>query len=435
MQVTKVILENIKGIAYRELSLKDRAITVLKGANAEGKTSLLDGIRSIFAGGSDPSLVRQGAKVGKVVMELSDGTIIKKAQSAKGAQLSVTTANGETVKSPQAFVDSLATSFAFDPLAFLRAPKKERAAYLMKTMPLKFSGGELHALKMGKVDVAGPLRSLIAPDAVLDLAGFEKLKLSVYEKRRAANAAVKELESTVVNLRRSLPAEAMSGDHDLETALQMARTDLAGMIRQADDDIADVRRDAEAAREAARKQLDTALAEIKAEEDRVVEEIHGEGRKVVQPLQQRIGELEGMLKRIGQIEALKKHLAEQQERMAARSDEADALDRALTAMDALKKSRTDNLPIPGLELREDGEVYRDGIPFDHLNQAMQYFMSFAIASLSMGELPLVIGDELEHLDQSQRKEFFDAVTTAGWQYVGAEVTEGPLRSDPPGALQ
>jgi hypothetical protein len=435
LSVVRVEVENIKAIEHRELNLKGRSITVLQGCNGSGKTSLLDAIASVFEGGSDPSLIRHGAKTGKVVIELSDGTMIKKAQSAKGAQLSVTTANGEAVKSPQAYVESLAASFAFDPLAFIRAPKKERAAYLMRAMPLRFTGAELHVLKMGRVDVAGPLRSMVGADAVLDLAGFDKLRLLVYEKRRAANVAVKELESTVANLRRSLPADAGNGAGDLAGSLEMARTDLAGIIRQADADIADVRKDAEQARQEARAELDRRLAEIKAEEDRAVEEIHAKGRKVVQPLQQRIGELEGELKRIGQIEALKTHLTEQQERLAARADESDALARALNAMDELKRSRTDSLPVPGLELKEDGEVYRDGIPFDQLNQARQYVTSFEIASLSMGELPLVISDQLEHLDETQRREFFEAIDSARWQCVMADVTEGPLRSDPPGALR
>jgi hypothetical protein len=434
MNVSRVEIENIKGIVWCELKLAGRALTVLTGANASGKTSILDAIASVFRGGSDPSLVRQGAKTGKVVIELSDGTIIKKAQSAKGTQLSVTTADGEVVKSPQAYIDSLNASFAFDPLAFIKAPKKDRSAFLIKAMPLVFTGADLHGLRMGQIDVAGPLRAMVARDAKLNLVEFEKLRLQVYEKRRNANVAVKELESGIISLRRGIPEDS-ENEPALHDELLLARQKMANLVERGEADIAEIRKDAESARSVARKRLEEELAEIKTEEDRAVEEVHAEGLKAATPLQRRIGELEGSIKRMGEAEALRAHLAQQQDKLAERADEADTLDRALGALDELKRSKTDSLPIAGLELREDGEVYRGGIPFDQLNQAQQYWTSFEIASLATGDLPLVIADTAETMDESNLKEFYAAVEASGMQVIVARVDEGPLRSDPQGALK
>lgn len=458
MTVTRIEITDIKGIAYAELKLAGRALTVIKGANGTGKSSILDAIASVFEGGSDPAMVRQGAKQGTVLIELSDGTQIKKTQSAKqGAKVEIRTKDGEVVDKPQTYIDKLAASFAFDPLAFCRADSKKRAEYLIKALNLSFTGKEVGAIRFGKLDVGAPVRDLIGPEAALSLDQFDELRKKVYERRRQANASVKELDETVKNLRRSVPStEEGELGVGMGDVLQTAQGQLAALEAAEKKDLEFIAGQVEKAKTDAREAYDLAVTTARAVYDEAVRQAKvkydaelsdvasGESeatdgvRQERAPerarLQQAIGEAQANLKRQGEIEALQKHLGEQQQRLAVKVAEADALDKALEGLDELKRSKVEKLPIEGLELR-DGEVYVGGIPFDHLNQQKRYETSFEVGTLLLGDLPLVVGDEAEHLDAEHLKEFEAALASSPLQVILAQVDDGPLRSEPQGALK
>jgi len=455
LTVSKVVVESIKGISYAELSLSGRALTVLRGMNGSGKSSLLDAISLVFSGGSDPSLIRQGAKSGKVMIELSDGTVIKKAQSQKGSQLVVTTADGETVKAPQAYLQELAASFAFSPLAFLSAPKKDRAAFAAKHANLSFPAKELHGLKFGKLDVGGPVRDLVGPDATLTLDDFDKLRDRIYQLRKARNAESSELEKTVNNLRKSLPDEAQPGNgtaaklpalqKELAALDESERRDLTAIGIEVEQARASTRDDYDLKAKALRQAFDEDMKAAAAVRDAGLEAIQkaeGEATSEVAAgntaertrLQQAIAEAQAGLKRAGEVAALSEHLESQQTRLAEKATEAEALDQALRAMDELKKSKLDNLPIPGLTI-VDGEIFVDKIPFDQLNMARKFVVAVQIGSLGLGDLPLILTDTAETLDEKEFASFCQAVEESGMQVIVARVSEGPLSSEPQGALK
>ncbi len=432
LSVSRIEVDAIKGIAHAELNLKGRSLTVIRGANSVGKSSLLDAVASIFQGGSDPSLVRQGAKSGRVRLELSNGVVIEKLQTAKGATLKVTDANGEAVASPQKYVQELATSFAFSPLDFLRAPKNERAAFAAKHANLSFQAKELRNLKFGQLDVGAPVRELVGPDAVLSLEDFDRLRKTVYEKRKAANLLANEAEKSVNSLRKSLPL-----DEPGETPaanLPRLQKELAALDEGERRDLTAVGAEAEAARATARLEYDRQLTAIYEAESEAVNEVKRGNEAERTRLQQAIAEAQAGLKRAGEVAALSKHLEQQQERLSEKSTEAKAFDQALDAMDALKKSKLDNLPIPGLTI-ENGEVFRNGIPFDQLNHAQRYVTALEIGALGLGELPLVISDEGESLDEKEFAVFCEAIKESGMQVIVARVDQGDLRSEPQGALK
>lgn len=431
--ITRIEINNIKGIAFCELKLAGRALTVLKGQNASGKTSILDAISSVFQGGSDPDLIRKGEKSGKVVIELSDGHVIRKIQTASGARLEVITAEGEKEPGgPMEFVSKLAKSFSFDPLAFCRAPKKERVEFLLRAMPLEFTGAEMRGLKLGQIPVGGPLESLVGSDSKLNLPEFDKIRATVYDRRRTANVSVKDLDAAVASLRRSLPAEGQQTNWSAVLKEEQAKLDKAGKMR--DEEMAAILAEAQRAKDAAREAYDAEIQTINGQVQEANAAVVSEYEKAVAPHQQRVGEAQANLKRSGEVEGLSRHLEEQRDKLAAKSEEADSLDRALTCLDALRAAKLDTLPIAGLEIR-DGEVYRDGIPFDHVNQQRQYITSFEVAALQFGDLPFIVADEFEHLDAEQQKGFAEWLEGSEVQVIVACVDNGPLRAEPKEAMK
>ena len=443
MTIKRIEIENVKGIERAELNLAGRAVTVIKGKNGSGKSSILDAISSIFEGGSDPSLVRKGAKAARVRIELSDGKVIEKQQTAKGATLKVTDENGEVVPKAQTFVDSLAASFAFDPLSFIRADKKSRAAFAAKFAGMSFTGKEIRSLKFGQLDIAEPLRDLIGPDTNLDLDGFETLRKSVYDRRKAANGAVSELDKTVTNLRRGLPAESPDGV-GAEDALVIHQAELQKLTNAKGAEIGAVEADCADYLETVEREYSEAIAaavatrdKAKADAFKIKQEAIAEIEEKYAPrredLQKAIGAAQANLSRAGETKALKEHLEAQKARLTEKFTEAEALTKALEAIDGLKKSKLDSFPVSGLEFR-DGECWRDGIEFDHLNQERQLVTAIEIAFLGMGALPFFVMDEAEHFDGVNFEQVCKDLGGAGCQVIMARVEDGPLRAEPQGSL-
>jgi type I site-specific restriction endonuclease len=185
---------------------------------------------------------------------------------------------------------------------------------------------------------------------------------------------------------------------------------------------------------AAAQTRDDQLAAIQKAEIEAVTEIRTGSDAERTELQKALAEAQAGLKRAGEVEALAKHLEEQRERLAQKAREADLLDQALKALDQLKQQKLDSLPIPGLEIREN-EVYKNGIPFDQLNHAQRYTLAIEIGSLGMGDLPLVVSDEAEALDEKEFQAFCEAVKESGIQLIAARVDSGELRSEPQQALK
>jgi hypothetical protein len=169
-------------------------------------------IKCVFEGGHTPDLIRTGAKRAEVAMVLDTGTTIRRVITEKSSKLEVSTTDGAPVpEGPQHFVESLASGFAFDPLAFVEAKPKERLAYLQRALNLLFGPDEVRA-------AAG----LTVP-APVDLDGLDRIREAIYKDRTKENTLTKQARATVERLSAAL-AEDDAVDWKKEAAeLQQAR--------------------------------------------------------------------------------------------------------------------------------------------------------------------------------------------------------------------
>jgi DNA repair exonuclease SbcCD ATPase subunit len=123
-----LVIDNIKGIAHTEFA--PGSLTVIRGSNGSGKSSILDAVLAVFSGGSDPGWLRKGAQKGSIVLEITDyegkpvATITKtitRKKSGEGVSclLEILDQNGVPIAAPQTFVNKLGESWAVDPSAIL----------------------------------------------------------------------------------------------------------------------------------------------------------------------------------------------------------------------------------------------------------------------------------------------------------------------------
>lgn len=454
MQLKKVTVQNVKGIEFAEFA--PGVLTVLSGANGSGKTSILDAIRAVFAGGNDPGLIRMDQEMAIVELELEDGTTIRKRIKSTGGDLVVKNAEGKVVKAPASYVEGLASSFAFDPLAFLTAPAKERSAWLAAVMPIAVGPDAVAA------QVANPkLRSRVLemlPTKPMDLEGLNAARKAIYESRTGENAVVKRLSGTVDSLQASLGTD---DETDWSTKHAELLADLTSKRRERDalseGTAAEYeRRKAEIVAKG-RAEIDLAVADLLAQIEKLKAQIESttnainadvtaQAAKLFEELsaaeKEKAAALNVSIEALADEVATAKEKADQQARnettrkmlettkaeYSAALAKASLLDQAVEAIDKAKAKALSETPIPGLELAGGNVVY-EGIDFDQLNTQQQYELAIEIGAQRAGALPLMVSDCAEHLDPQKFEAFKAAAVKSGFQIVMARVGEGPLRAE------
>jgi len=425
MKLATFEVNNFRGIEH--ILVKPGAMTIVSGTNGSGKTSLIEALRTIFDGGHHPSNVRKGERKAEIILTLDTGIVITKTVTAKTSTLTVTDAEGQELPdaTPKAFVERLATGFSFDPLGLIQAKPKDRAAFILESMPVTFTPTEIAA--------ADPEYK----GGVLDLDGLSDLHKGIYEKRKAANVIQRDTEGTVKTLQAALGTQE-GETKDWESELR----DLQAERATVDCQLADAEK--------------AIIASATKEEHAVINEINEKISKLAEERATRVASIKAR-----EAEALKHNedaakpereriageLAVAQEKVKAQSrdkatrasieaarakvreyfQKSDKFDKSLRALEELKKKKLAEQPLEGIELR-DGEVFVDGIPFDELNTARQYLTAFSVAALKCGDLGLMIADRCEALESDTTwKAFVDGAKESGFQIVATRVEPGPLR--------
>jgi hypothetical protein len=134
-----ISVENFQAIKVFNLEPKGNVIKIT-GANASGKSSVLDAIMLALAGarGGPPAPVRRGAGRGVVRLDLEDIRVTRmwsEGGDSKG-EMWIEAKDGLRYGTPQRMLDSLMGKISFDPLAFIRMDYKQQAEELRNLLGL-----------------------------------------------------------------------------------------------------------------------------------------------------------------------------------------------------------------------------------------------------------------------------------------------------------
>ena len=432
----------------REFSAKLGAVNLVIGENGQGKTTILDSVRSMFEGGSDPDMIRNGAESGTITITLSNGYSATKKITKEGYDLKVRNADGGIVKRPAEYMKALAPGLAFDPIAFLDSEPKERAAFLLRTLPLTFSADEVNA-------------ALIVPKLTTDanLQRVNELRDGVYEERRALNASVRDLEGTIADMAKALPTEddkdwgaerervereigEIAGKITATKAqIELDLTQLKGVIDEASDNEADGIR-----QQIATLQLKIATLQLKIREihdgaaaEKVAldkeaaaviafETAYLESQRATLSLD--LGTVRQRADQAQQSVGVRKAIADRRETLKGHVSREMRLTKSIKDLDALKVAKLKELPIKGLDLRmakATPVILIDGIPLERLNRQQQIFVAIQAVSQSSGTLPLILC-EVAELSDVHLNELTEVASSAGLQLILARWANGePLQ--------
>ncbi len=444
LQVIKVTIRNIMLIEF--LEFYPRRLTVIKGPNGSGKTSVLEAVRAAFQGGNDPSLLRNGATEGEVILLLDDGTEITKKVTASKSSLTVKHPSFGKASRRKDFVDNLINRITLNPVEFLVSGASRQKEMLLQAIPISVTAEQIEEVTHIAVVPAE------AEGHALEV--ITRIHDSIYHERTGANRALKEKQSTAKQLQEALPEEPPEGDwltqHE-NLAVQMVSYEqktthhvrqlereqneelkalneaLLGMVKRAEADAA--------------AKIEVIKAELKRQEISLNDEYQIAIDKIISIYQSSIDDWQtGRQPERDQLVASKQHArtmadmsvkAESSRELLARmitdtkqlQDESTLYTKALEGLDQLQSELTRDLPIQGLSIR-DGELYLDDIVFARCNEAKKVEIAIEIAKLSAGNLGLVVEDGLEQLDSHSFQALINHIMTGDTcQYILSRVTE------------
>lgn len=425
MKIAHIKISSILGID--ELELSPGGFTRIEGKNGTGKTSVLDAIKAVITPGHDATLLRNGAEQGEVVFVLDDGMSITKKVGLTASSTEVRDADGKKVPRPAEVIRALTDMLSVNPVAFMTAEKKDRVKVLLESMPLEVDAAVLTKLSGIKIT---------AEPGVHALQVIEAVHKQVYEARTGTNRAVKEKDATIKQLRQAMPeapGKGVEGSEDeieaqVTTATE-ARDNMMGRIANQLDklraksqtDIDAIRTqlqaDIDALKVTAQEKVDTIKAELASSENRAAiarEKATLTHTEATAPLQAALTAMKAdrtnATRRTQALETITTMETELRDLRA----ESESQTTALAAIEKYKVDLLAALPIAGLEVR-DGEIFRDGVPFDRINTAQQVEVAVGIAKLRAGELGIVCVDRIESLDDESLDELYRQTTEAGLQ--------------------
>jgi hypothetical protein len=423
MRIAKLVIHNVLGIEHFELA--PGSISVIEGANGVGKTSILKAIDACIHGGRDATLLRKGAEKGEIVLVLDDGTEISRPVKPDGL-------DGATVKhptfgkiaKPQSYLDKLADALSVNPVAFILAPAPKRAEWLLEVLPVTVSDEDLQGTGVTELPSEG--RN-----------GLERIELArkaVYDERTGVNRAAKEKRATITQLRATVPAGAPGVNP--ETEAREAEGQAAAHTRALSTAVETIRSEESQRVDAVNAETDAAIRKLETDRTEELARIRQQStdhrEAAATDYQPKIDAAQAIVagareraQRFAADEKAREWLKKHESEAAVLEERSATLTETLEKLDILKAKALENLPIKGVEVR-DGDVFVDGIPFEHVNKAKQVRVALNVARLRAGQLGLVCVDGLEALDSESFAAFEKAAEKTGLQFVVSRVTAGPL---------
>ncbi|RLC78086.1 MAG: hypothetical protein DRI81_07495 [Chloroflexi bacterium] len=414
MYITRLKIRDFEGI--EALDLEPSRLTILRGQNGAGKTSVLEAVRAAISNRPERSrLVRDGNGHSSLVLfELSDGTTGERRVTDEGRTAgSVELKRGDVpLKSPQGILDKLQGGFGLNPVSFLNLNEGEQREAILRVTKVDLPIEE--AIRLS----AGERRAGVSYDAH-PLQVLKQIKESLYYYRRDVNRDALKLRNAAEKMR-----EAVAG-RDIDTEL-LRNFDLEKAI-------AKLTRAQDA--EKAINQTERRIGQIEGEMQRLRAELTTLQAKHAELVQQRVNPAPIR----ADIEAFKRDQDAWRTLQQANDKDSEAVDleerseHLTTLIEEVRGKPAEllqsaDLPVEGMGIDSKGNITINALPISELStgESLMLATDIAIATLPADGLRIVLVDGLEQLDADNRDKMLDKLLAVNVQVLAAEVGEGEL---------
>lgn len=397
VKISALEVENVKRIKAVAMQPAADGLTVIGGANNQGKTSVIDAIAWALGGDRlrPDSPKREGAAADPHLrVELSNGIIVER--RGKNSSLKVTDPTG--AKGGQMLLDSFVEQLALDLPRFLVKSDKEKADVLLGIIGVgeqlaihdaniermynqRTAIGQMERQKRGAADDMPTYPE--APEVPVSASELIQQQQAILA-RNGENQRLREQASRIEAACRSAEQEAAT---------------LAQKLQEKNDEVAALRTQLETARKSSEQLHDESTAEIEAS----------------------LAEIEATNEKVRTNQAKARALEEADELKAQYED----LDAQIDAERAARMALLDgaDLPLPGLSI-EGGKLSYNGASWGDMSGSEQLRVATAIVRRLKPECGFVLVDKLEQMDAVTLAGFADWARSEGLQVIGTRVSTG-----------
>lgn len=419
MHISELRIQNVKRIVALGIAPSTGEPVILTGDNAQGKSSVLDAIFLALQNKGLEDPIRHGSTKATVKLKIlgAEGEyVVERSITKKSRSLKITGKDGGEIPSPQAFLDGLVGSLAFDPLEFVRMKPKAQAV---------------------------TIRELVG----LDTSALDAEYKETFARRTEVNRTVANEEAQLKAMKKpEIPADIdeqevsaseLIGKRDNMTALleefRKAHRDLA----QAEENYG-----AEAAKLAKlRKEVESqeeALAAAKKKVGAAKEASEFTAKRA--PSQDDIAAITA---KIGDVETVNASIRSRRDARAAAVRAAEAYDAKASSLKQAQKnadvltgqlerieekkaqlSREAKMPVEGMTFDDEG-VLINGVRFDQLSTAEQVRVSAAVAMRGNPQLRLILVREGALLNKANLAAICEAAKAGDYQIFIEKFQEEP----------
>lgn len=366
-KTTEATFTDFQRLEYVQIAPRG-ALVAISGRNAQGKSSILDGLEATIIGHNKrdvPRPVRDGQKTAEVTNVLDNGmTLVRKYKADGSSSLTGKASDGSKVA--QATLNGMLGSLGMDAGAFSLLDDKKQLAVVLGLVDLPFDPA--------------------------DLAAEQK---AIFEQRTFINRKAKELEAQVARYG-ELPAAPAAEVSVVELAEEIRAAE--GLARSQQDDVNGLMQHSRRLEE-----IDRQIAELQSQRQLVMED--ATSLRAVIDSHSPLPDIEALRQRMATAEETNRAVRTAKEKanlvfqMEATQEQADDL---TAQLDALDKQKADGLaaaafPVEGMSFDEEG-VLLNGRPFRKASTREQTIASAKMIIASDPELRVMIvrnGNDLD----------------------------------------
>lgn len=393
LKVISLKSENVKKLKAVEIIPSGNVIKI-SGANAQGKSSVLDSIAWALGGKNliQDQPIRTGEKTASITLELGGEKTelkVKRTFTEKSSTLAIETAEGAKYGSPQKLLDEIIGNLSFDPLKFMQLKPAEQL---------------------------NQLKNLV--QVPIDLDALDAQYNALFEERSNINREIKRLSAQIeiINIPSDCPTEEQNAS-DLLTQIQN------GLAQNAENknerDFLTELKHQYSEKKNRVTEMEKALEALKAE----LQELELKGKEqasfvntlddvdidVLQSQMQNI-EAQNQLARYWQNrESLKQSL--QSENTKAENLNTQLNEIKQTKLDAIANAK---FPVTGLGFGDQGITFNE-VPLEQASSAEQLRVSLAIAMASNPTLRVIRISDASLLDSKSIAMIEEAAADKGFQ--------------------
>ncbi len=397
VKITQFHIENVKRVKAVAYEPSETGLTVIGGANGQGKTSVIDALAWGLGGGkfAPSSPARDGSLVPpEIDITLNNGVRVQR--KGKNSALLVTDENGN--KAGQALLDAFVSELAVCLPKFINASSKEKAQIVLKAIGID---EELARIERDEASAYAD-RTAVGRIADQKKKYADGLPVDInapVERVDINNLVAKLREANGINNKK---ADAQRDIDKIQSDLQRTEKNIDDLRAQLDVELSRLRELGDK-----QKAMMAVIAEMRVIDVAAIE-----------------AELETANVTNKQADAHKEKL-EAQKIAEQYQAEYDALTKKIEMLRAEKLKLLDgqNMPLPGLTVN-NGELLYKGKQWDCMSSSEQLRVATSFLRTLKPECGFVFVDRLEVMDANTLREFSDWAIGENLQVIGTRVSSG-----------